>query len=401
MKRLAECKDLAAYHGGVWPNAAQQLLLRAALLDAPAATDAWGEWLASARIDALDSASWKLIPMVYGNLKRLGVAHPISAQARDCHVYSWSCNQRLFHHSAGFLEELRAEGVPALVLKGVALANLYYPDTGARAMADLDLLVPGEKFLELGKRLLRSGWKETDGHSFDAFDMAAMPSFGFMRQDGFCVDIHCHVLHADCARGADEEFWAHARPWKLRGQAALTLSREDHLLHVISHGVRWCDVPPFRWIADAWWILAWERDCFDWERFCRQVRAHEVSLPVLHGLRLMSEMSLLELRAGIMEQLELMPVSAGAEVRFIAATHPLPKAFFSRAWAIWKALGEKEPGYTIAGKKSASVPKKRRRNFPALMLFAIRVAIRDRTKIAEALRDAVVKLLRRASGRLK
>ena len=368
MRKLAPVASLSLSDGGVWPTQPQQLLLRAALLDAPAAAEAWVGWQKMVRPDEVDIASWILIPLVYANLKRLGVNDPLLLQAKDCHLHYWWCNQKLFHLASGFLDELQGLKIPVLVLKGVALANLYYPDIGCRPMADLDLLVPAGKFLGLGTHLLQHGWKETDGHSFASFQMDRMPSFGFMRpEDGFCVDIHCHVLHANCAEGADDEFWARAQPWVFQQRNALTLAPEDHLLHIVSHGVRWCDVPPFRWIADAWWILARNRGRFDWERFLEHVRFHEISLPILRGLERMSRITPLDLPPDLLARLEALPVSARARVRFIAATHPLPRPFFSRARRIWRALGEEE-GWNI-------------RRALSLLLFACEVAVRDRVQI--------------------
>jgi len=387
MDRIGELADPAVYQGGIWPTESQQLLLRAALLDAPAATEALAAWKKTVRLNALDAASWKLIPQLYANLKRLGIDDPLMPQARDCRMESWTSNQRLFFKTAAFLEELRTAKIPALVLKGVALANLYYPDTAARPMADLDLLVPVENFLGLGNRLLHEGWKETDGYPLSAFKMGTLPSFGFVRSDGFAVDLHCHVLHADCTPRADDTFWARAVPWTLRQTPAQTLAPEDQLLHVISHGLRWCDVAPFRWIADAWWILARSRAGFDWDYFIGQARFHQVHLPILRGLDLMNRITPLNLPAGVLEKLERIPVTAAARVRFIADTHPLPRPFFPRAAAIWEILGEGEERCAVAGEKPEPVVKKRDLSLiPPLALFALRVAWREREQIWEAIR---------------
>jgi hypothetical protein len=385
MQRIVESNDPSVYHGGVWPTETQQLLLRAALLDAPAATEAFARWRDTARLDSLDGASYKLLPLLYGNLTRLGIDDPLLPQMRDCRLRSWSANQQLFFKSAAFLGELRQAAIPALVLKGVALANLYYQDTGARPMADLDLLVPPGKFFELSNRLLREGWKETDGHALADFDINAMPSFGFVRADGFSVDVHCHVLHADCSPGADDPFWARAVPWTLRQTPTSTLAPEDHLLHVISHGVRWCDVAPFRWIADAWWILARSRVGFDWDYFIERARFHEVHLSMLHGLDLMNRITPLDLPAGVLAKLERIPVSVSARVRYLAYTHPLSGSFFPRAAAIWKILGEGETRCAVVGEKAEPATKGRDLFLiPPLLLFALKVAVRERKQIWKA-----------------
>jgi len=376
MKRLAPLYDTSTYQGGVWPTEAQQLLLQAALLDAPTAINAWAAWQEMVQTDALDRASWMLIPLVYVNLRRLGVEDPLLLQAKGHHLDTWRSNQRFFQTASAFLQELNRLEIPVLVLKGVALANLYYPDTGCRPMADLDILVPAGRFLAMGEELLQQGWKETDGHSLSAFRMDRMPSFGFMRPDGFWVDLHCHVLHANCARDADDEFWAHAQSWTLRQTTALTLAPEDQLLHVVSHGVRWCDVPHLSWIADAWWILARAHGGFDWERFLRQARFHKISLPLFRGLEFMNRIIPLDLPAGLLARLEAIPVSADSRVRFIVETNPIPRSFLPRARWIWKALGEDEAARRDDGQKRAPS-----RGTLSLLLFACKIVVRDRKQI--------------------
>ena len=78
------------------------------------------------QIDAIDAASWRLIPLAYVNLKRLGVEDPLLLQAKEIRLYHWRCNQRLFQQSSIFLDQLQQLKIPVVVLKGVALAHLYY-----------------------------------------------------------------------------------------------------------------------------------------------------------------------------------------------------------------------------------------------------------------------------------
>jgi hypothetical protein len=257
----------------------------------------------------------------------------------------------------------------------------------------------------LGTLLIQRGWKETDGHSFAAFKMDSLPSFGFMRPDGLWVDIHYHVLHADCARGADDEFWARAQPWTLRQRAALTLAPEHQLLHIVSHGVRWCDIPPFRWIADAWWILAKTRHSFDWERFLEQTRSHDISLPIFHGLEFMRQITPLDLPPNLLARLARIPVSPKARIRFLAETNSLPTPFFPRAKTIWKVLGENKPAYSVVGKQPDPPPNKparwNLRAIPPFLLYACKVVARERAQILSESSAWAARLLANAKASLR
>jgi hypothetical protein len=346
MNKLTPSYDKPAE--GVWPNQPQQLLLQAALLDAPVAPLAWAKWQELVSLDSIDPASWKLIPLVYVNLKRLKVSDPLLRQAREVHFYHWRCNQLLFQQAGDFLDLMKDLDIPVLILKGIALANLYYPDTGSRPMADLDVLVPIEQFLPVCEYLTKAGWKATL-RELDDFALEKEPSFGAARADGLNVDIHGHVLHANCTKGADAEFWAHAQPFALKERKALTLAPEDHLLHVISHGVRWCAVPPFRWVADAWWILARRGGSFDWERFVRQTQFHEANLEIFHGLKLMDNLMPMKFPSGLLSRLEAIPSSGEVYVQFALNTASVPVSGLPRALAIWRGSGRAAPVYRLDG----------------------------------------------------
>src|SRR5262249_51949836 len=62
--------------GDIWPNATQQLLLQAALLSGEAASAAWRAWRSSVDPQRLDVGSHRLLPLLYHNLRALGVDDP-------------------------------------------------------------------------------------------------------------------------------------------------------------------------------------------------------------------------------------------------------------------------------------------------------------------------------------
>src|SRR4051812_21943518 len=77
-------------------------------------------------------------------------ALPVSDTARDMLEEEW---QRWLAHDLRIerllldaLHELAAAGIPARVLKGVALAHTAYSDPAVRVFGDADVLVPGPHF---------------------------------------------------------------------------------------------------------------------------------------------------------------------------------------------------------------------------------------------------------------
>jgi hypothetical protein len=100
---------------------------------------------------------WKLLermaenegvaPLMYWNLKDSGL--PVPAETfhflQGEYYKTYARNTLLFQELERVLEALDNAGIPAIVLKGAALAVTVYEDIGLRPMTDLDLLVPEER----------------------------------------------------------------------------------------------------------------------------------------------------------------------------------------------------------------------------------------------------------------
>ena len=149
---------------GCLPTPAQKLLLRAALSEGPEAVAAWEQWEREVGLDHPDGGSFRLLPLVYGNLSAQGYEGAQSSTLKGVHRQAWSRNQVLFHQVRPLLEEIHAAGTPILLLKGAALAFQVYPDAGCRPMRDVDVLVPASAPASSGKSWSRrAGGRSTGG----------------------------------------------------------------------------------------------------------------------------------------------------------------------------------------------------------------------------------------------
>jgi len=59
--------------GHCHPSPVEQLLLRAALLDGEEAITAWQAWITAVDLSNVNPGSYRLLPLLYDNLNRLGV----------------------------------------------------------------------------------------------------------------------------------------------------------------------------------------------------------------------------------------------------------------------------------------------------------------------------------------
>jgi Uncharacterised nucleotidyltransferase len=269
----------------LWPTPLEERLLKAALLSGPQALMAWTEWIAEADIDHLEPASFRLLPLLYHNLKALGVEHPLMGRFKGIYRREWYLNQLLFNEAAQVIKLLAGQGFPSLVLKGAAWATLYYRDPGLRPMEDFDLLVPSYQALVAIKRLQTAGWgpKETPHIPFSPALLNITHARALSGPNGHSIDLHWHVLHTDLEREADADFWETAQLFTLNDIETVTLNHTDHFLHICSLGVEWADTRPIRWVADAVRLLHTVPE-LDWDRFCARAEQHHLSLQIQSAL---------------------------------------------------------------------------------------------------------------------
>ena len=82
---------------GLWPSHEQDIMLRAAILNGELALAAFHEWLGLIDLDQdFDPATFRLLPLLYGNLRKLGVTHPIMGRLKGVYRLTWYKNHKLF-----------------------------------------------------------------------------------------------------------------------------------------------------------------------------------------------------------------------------------------------------------------------------------------------------------------
>jgi hypothetical protein len=296
--------------GAFWPTPAQECLLRAALLRGPAAQAAWEQWSAQVDLDTLDAGSFRLLPLLYVNLEAEGVRHPLMSKLKGIYRYHWTKTRVLFYQAALVLDRLHASGFQTLLLKGAALATLYYPNPGLRPMDDFDVLVPLSQAAAAAAVLAAAGWQpilQRPLHTFTPAYFSVRPGHGFRNAAGQACDLHWHVLFQACQPGADESFWQAAMPLAFQGRATLALSPADQLLHLCAHGTMWNPVSSARWAADA--LLLLHAAAIDWPRLVAQAQAFALTLPLADTLAYLKGLLNAPVPDTVVEQLKAMPAS--------------------------------------------------------------------------------------------
>jgi hypothetical protein len=256
------------------------LLLRAALLDRDEASLAWHSWRLTNVIDELDGGSYRLLPLLYRNLQRHGIADPDMERLKGIYRQTWYRNRIALHAARGVLQALAAAGIETMVLKGAPLAIETYAEPGVRPMNDIDIMVPAPSAQRAASVLQKAGFRARRyprglGRAQEIFH-----ALGFANEGGVGIDLHWYLIEECRHPGADDLFWEESHPLEIGGVPTRALSPTDQLLHVCAHGSRWDPVPPIRWAADAHVLISRNAESIDWAHLVREARRRRLTLNI-------------------------------------------------------------------------------------------------------------------------
>lgn len=266
------------YPGGCWPDAGQTELLRVCLQPEEQAREAWKRWRAAVDFERVDAGSFRLLPLVFRRVSAWSLDDPVLPRLKGVYHKAWARNQMVLAGKPAIIGAMQTRGIETMLLKGAALIPTVYHDAGARPMDDFDLFVPRERARDAMDLLLSRGFESEFPNREALINSVHACHFRHLKEGR--IDLHWHVLHADCTPDADADFWDGRVPLRWEGFDTSTLQPADQLLHTCEHGPRFNTVPPLRWLADAWKIIHAAGPALDWDRLCRQTVRRRLNLPV-------------------------------------------------------------------------------------------------------------------------
>jgi hypothetical protein len=311
---------------------------------------AWREWTTVVDVenDRIDVGSYRLLPMVYTNLRRHMPDEPRLKMLQGLHRRTWYENQMRFRACRAMFETFAGSGIDMLLLKGYPLAAQYYRDLGARPMADIDVLVPRQRAMDAIRLLAAHGWISTcfgaRGVDDDMLDVKA--SHGFTDGRGGEIDLHWHVLQATLDERVDAEFRDGSVPLQVRDLHFRTLNPGDLLLHVCTHGLVCNDVSPIRWVADAMAILR-QAPSIDWGRLVRIASLSNTTLQAQAAFTYLRETFDADVPAWVADELARIPVSTVRRRLHAVQLSPGILGGVHADWYRYHAdVADRKPGYS-------------------------------------------------------
>lgn len=204
------------------PTSIHALILRAALLAAPPALEAWQDWCDRVDIEHChpDANSFQLLGRVWHNLHSTAPDDPLMGRLRGIWRRNWYVNQGRLQAAVEAIESLKRAGVSSLLADdGVT--------SGLRALDAETLLVRPAHAPNALAVLVAAGWC---ARSAPPGWVNLMPARMLIRADGQSLRVQWRLIAHDAHPDADEAVWADARPVLWQGQPAMQPAPVDQLL---------------------------------------------------------------------------------------------------------------------------------------------------------------------------
>ncbi len=246
------------------PSPQHHALISVALAPTAAVAETWARYRNEVPVDALDTldgGARRLVPLVAWRLREAGIDDAGTAPLRADLSASMLAARATMSSFAAVVETFEEAGFETLVLKGVGIAPLAYPDPGTRPVSDLDVLVRVDDLAALEELVARHGGYRTYG-AVDPVLRARYRHAATARIAGHDVDLHWRLLVDRFDGRPDAGLFDRSLDIPLGPGRALTLGVEDHIVHAIAHGIRRNSLAPVRWIVDVARLV--EGHAVDW-----------------------------------------------------------------------------------------------------------------------------------------
>jgi hypothetical protein len=263
------------------PTGDETALLGACLHSGERARHAWARWRAGR--DGPDerlcndlAATRTLLPLLGRSVSRNGLdaGAGVLAYLRATTLREELRTARYRQIAAAAVAALARDGVPAVVVRGAALAATVYDAWCLRHCHDLDLLVPPDDVARAVGALAGADCTPA-GSSLDARHGGAVAE----HTSGLHIALHTRPFAVPYYDAPLDPFAGHVRQVTIDGVSARTTVPEATLVHVLGHASYSTSRRNLRWVADAWHLLARHPE-LDWAQVAARVETHRLTLPV-------------------------------------------------------------------------------------------------------------------------
>ena len=286
------------------PTEEQTWLLQACLWSGPAGERAWARW--SEGID--DAAAFLrqdtdgvkgLLPLLFHSLQQKKVFIPKkfqtylrTAYARDemrSRSYSSICQKLTFAFASA--------GIPAIVLKGAALAETAYENPALQHAHYLEMLIKHSDLDRAAEVLPSLGFVR----SRDSIG-SGWPEAEWVHESRLPLILHWDLFRVPFYRVTLAEVWSRSRIQAVSGTPTRVLSPADNLTHICASRFDVRRHDSLRWVCDAWFLIHRYPD-LDWQVLLNHAFRGPMALPLFITVGYLAEQLKAPIPADVLNRL--------------------------------------------------------------------------------------------------
>jgi hypothetical protein len=274
----------------VLPTREETLLLRACLWPGDPGRRAWEEWrrCVGNPIELLRDGNERLkalLPLIHFALQRNGVS--VEEALKTC-LYMSSLREELRYNAyrrilARVISFYAEKEIPAIVLRGAALADTVYESPASRHSGKIQILIGGDGSFPDENSLIPPRFRRLqEGFSRGRSVMT------LKHDSGLPLHLHRRLFPATYYHIPFDRLWGRSRIRQVAGQTARTLASADNLLHVCGEAFFNRSSRSLLWVFDSLFLIN-RSDAIDWDELLETARDSHLELPLSVMLGYLSE----------------------------------------------------------------------------------------------------------------
>ena len=285
-----------------------RVLLQAALGEGEAAANAYQNWRASVRLDDIDAAAYRVLPLLLTTAEKHGLQDLDERRLRGIAKHIWLSNMLRMQALSTALAALSVAGIRTLLLKGAALFARCEEFAAVRLTEDYDLLVHRSDAPRAINALTAAGFKSQFSLQADRFDVADFETihaahFVIKSKRNSSLDLHWRPLPGLLDPGYVDDMFLHTEATTIAGCNVELASLANHLFLVVARPEPWEKNEMFARTVEAVQLLRVGGGRIGWTRFEHLVVKFGVECIAASMLRLVRDDLQAPVPDGLVERL--------------------------------------------------------------------------------------------------
>jgi hypothetical protein len=270
-----------------FPNKEEKFFLQMLLSGKNNFPKLWQQWKERVVFDRLDHATAKLIPFLYLRLSELNIPDEEIMRIKGVHKFTWYRNLLIIDSVRKVIPLFNKENIPVILLKGVPLLKNVYKNTGARSLADVDMLIDPTHVEKAVEIMRANDWTYQDQSPFSVTRSAEplankyIKEITFINKQDVRIDLHWRLfmyLFKDNKEHpmSYEEVLNHSLDFDLQGVRCKIPCHEDMIIHIIVHGAEQIFQRTLRWVLDVVNLI--RTTPIDWKFLIERIKKFDVAV---------------------------------------------------------------------------------------------------------------------------